>query len=84
MSQSSGQNTNEGETLSPINTSNGAQIQPRTNNVGDQVQNPSNGQMVRQHLKEDVPHKPKIEKPQQESIRNFIMHPSVQTKIGLN
>ena len=70
--QSPGQNVHGGEAFSSGSTSNETQTQPPPHNANDQVQPPSDDQMVQQHLKEDVPDKPKIENPQQESIKDFV------------
>ncbi len=65
-----------------INTASETKAQP--NNASDQVQTPSNGQMAQQHLKEDVSDKPKVENPQQESIKDFVEKKFKETdkKIG--
>jgi hypothetical protein len=80
--RSAGQSIDGEETLSSTNTP--SEAQPQTNDTGTQVQNSSNGQMVQEHLKEDVPDKPKIENPQQESIKDFVEKKFKETDKKIN
>ncbi|MBL8676808.1 MAG: hypothetical protein JNJ47_05230, partial [Alphaproteobacteria bacterium] len=71
--QSSEQSIHGEGVLPSVNMPSELQVQSWTNNTDSQMQNPlSSSQGMQQHLKEDVPDKPKIETPQQESVRDFV------------